>query len=73
MDITASLEESSNIEEALNTEINVYLSLAEFGSRIFFAILDIPKLNRLYTFSLACFIHLFSNVIEIPDVRLSYF
>lgn len=67
-EINESLAQKKEIERTLNKEINVYLPLAEFGSVLFFSILDVPKLNRLYKFSLSSFIHLFRKTLGIRRV-----
>lgn len=61
--ITESLAESSQLEEALNNEISDYLPFAEFGSCLYFAIIDTSKLNNMYQFSLNSFAGLFEKAL----------
>jgi len=68
-EIKVSLEQKKAVEQKLNIEIDVYRPLAEFGSVLFFSILDVPKLNRLYKFSLSCFINLFRKTLASRQVR----
>lgn len=62
--ITESLAESSQLEEALNNEISDYLPFAEFGSCLYFAIIDASKLSNMYQFSLNSFAGLFERALN---------
>lgn len=62
--ITASLQESHQMEASLDKERNVYLPLAESGSVMFFIISDLAKINNMYRFSLASFLRLFQKTLE---------
>ncbi len=57
--IAESLKESLALQEKLEEEGNVYLPIAEFASRVYFAVLDLVKMNNMYRVSLAAFLRLF--------------
>ena len=49
-------------------ERNDYLPLAKHGSKLYFVISDLSKVNNMYQFSLAAFLRLFQRNIERTDV-----
>ncbi|XP_074649972.1 cytoplasmic dynein 2 heavy chain 1-like [Tubulanus polymorphus] len=59
--ISESLSESVRLQSSLDQERNTYLPLAENGSRLYFVIMDLCKLNNMYRFSLASFLRLFQR------------
>lgn len=63
MAIASSLTESSAVEASLNNEIDVYRPFSVFGSRLYFGIVEVAKLNPMYQFSLGSFIDLFQRTI----------
>ncbi|CAF3379900.1 unnamed protein product [Rotaria sp. Silwood1] len=65
--ITNSLEESVKLGDDLDKERNDYLPLAKHGSKLFFVISDLAKLNNMYQFSLAAFLRLFQRNLEQTD------
>ena len=48
-------------------ERDAYLPLAQNGSRLFFVILDLAKINNMYRFSLAAFLRLFQRSLDIDN------
>ncbi|CAF4304404.1 unnamed protein product, partial [Rotaria magnacalcarata] len=65
--ITSALEESAKLGEDLDKERNDYLPLAKHGSKLFFVLSDLAKLNNMYQFSLAAFLRLFQRNLEQTD------
>ncbi|CAF3596551.1 unnamed protein product, partial [Rotaria sordida] len=70
--ITNSLEESVKLSEDLDKERNDYLPLAKHGSKLFFVISDLAKLNNMYQFSLAAFLRLFQRNLAETDKSSSH-
>ncbi|XP_065833043.1 cytoplasmic dynein 2 heavy chain 1-like isoform X2 [Oscarella lobularis] len=62
--IAESLEESVRLQKSLDEERDAYLPLAENGSRLFFVISDLAKMNNMYRFSLASFLRLFHRALK---------
>lgn len=62
--IAQSLQESMKLQGSLNQERDAYLPLAQFGSKLFFVIGGLNKLNNMYQFSLASFLRLFHRALE---------
>ncbi|CAF1020652.1 unnamed protein product, partial [Adineta ricciae] len=62
--ITSSLEESVTLSEDLDKERNDYLPLAKHGSKLFFVISDLSKVNNMYQFSLSAFLRLFQRNLQ---------
>ena len=62
--IATSLKESSELQEALEKEGNVYLPVAQFASKLYFTISDLVKLNNMYRMSLAAFMGLFKQTLK---------
>ncbi|CAM1329611.1 Uncharacterised protein at_DN1743, partial [Pycnogonum litorale] len=62
--ITASLSESVQLQKSLDEERDVYLPVAEFGSRLYFVITDMSKLCNMYRFSLSSFLRLFQRSLQ---------
>ncbi|KAJ9599677.1 hypothetical protein L9F63_026473 [Diploptera punctata] len=58
-----SLSESSRLQAELNQECDSYRPLAEFGSTLYFVIMDLGKLNNMYQFSAASFMRLFEKAL----------
>lgn len=48
-------------------ERDAYLPLAQNGSRLFFVISDLAKINNMYRFSLAAFLRLFQRSLDIDN------
>lgn len=59
--ISTSLDESQSLQVSLDKERGAYLPLAEHGSKLYFIIMDLCKLNNMYRFSLAAFLKLFQR------------
>uniref|UniRef100_T1IHY1 Cytoplasmic dynein 2 heavy chain 1 n=1 Tax=Strigamia maritima TaxID=126957 RepID=T1IHY1_STRMM len=66
--ITQALEESRSLQKSLQIEKDAYSSLAEFGSKLYFVIRDVSKLNHMYRFSLASFLSLFQQALQYEQV-----
>jgi len=66
--ICESLSESSHLQADLNKECAVYQPLAEFGSTLYFVILDLGKVNNMYQFSVSAFMRLFQRALSGPQV-----
>ena len=62
--ISTSLEESLELQSSLDQERDSYLPVAKFGSKLFFVISDLSKLNTMYRFSLASFLRLFQHALR---------
>ena len=62
--ITEALEESVKLQVSLNQERNAFLSIAEYGSKLFFVIESLSKLNHMYQFSLRSFLGLFKRALQ---------
>ncbi|XP_029699181.1 cytoplasmic dynein 2 heavy chain 1 isoform X3 [Takifugu rubripes] len=74
--IQESLLESHRLQTCLDQERNAYLPLAESASKMYFVITDLSKINNMYRFSLAAFLHLFQRALqtqepEDTDARIS--
>ncbi|XP_069679211.1 cytoplasmic dynein 2 heavy chain 1 isoform X2 [Periplaneta americana] len=65
--IYESLSESSHLQAELNKECDVYRPLAEFGSTLYFIIVDLGKVNNMYQFSVAAFMRLFQKALSGPQ------
>ncbi|KAA3681040.1 dynein heavy chain 2, cytosolic [Paragonimus westermani] len=66
MTIAESLAESTRLQLELDKERDVFYPLAEAGSRVYFALTDLVKINWMYQFSLNSFLHLFQKALEAP-------
>ncbi|XP_022257756.1 cytoplasmic dynein 2 heavy chain 1-like, partial [Limulus polyphemus] len=62
--ITAALKESHQLQASLDEERKGYLPLAQFGSNLYFLILELTKLNTMYRFSLSSFLNLFNRALQ---------
>ena len=62
--ISESLDESVQLQASLNQERNSFLPLAEYGSKLFFVITSLVKLNHMYQFSLGSFLRLFQRALQ---------
>ena len=54
-----------------NQERDAYLPLAENGSRLYFIIMDLSKINNMYRFSLAAFLRLFERSLQHRQVTIN--
>ncbi|XP_069495113.1 cytoplasmic dynein 2 heavy chain 1 isoform X2 [Ambystoma mexicanum] len=61
--IQESLTESHRLQVFLDQERDAYLPLAESGSKMYFIISDLSKINNMYRFSLAAFLRLFQRTL----------
>ncbi|KAI0210443.1 Cytoplasmic dynein 2 heavy chain 1 [Lamellibrachia satsuma] len=62
--ISDSLVESVRLQAALDQERSAFLPLAENGSKLFFVIRDLCKINNMYRFSLSSFLRLFQRALK---------
>lgn len=67
--ISDSLVESVRLQASLDQERSAYLPLAENGSKLFFIISDLCKINNMYRFSLAAFLRLFQRALQGKQVK----
>jgi dynein heavy chain 2 len=70
--IGKSLRESLELQYSLEKERSTYNELAQFGSRLFFAIQELSKLNVCYQFSVQAFMHIFLKNLDSKNVTLFY-
>jgi dynein heavy chain 2 len=68
--ISDSLTESVRLQASLDQERSAYLPLAENGSKLFFIISDLCKINNMYRFSLAAFLRLFQRALQGKQVTI---
>jgi len=66
--INAKLEESSQLQESLDSQRNVFRPIAEVGSRLFFTLLDLLRINPMYKYSLPMFLELFDKALNAPQL-----
>ncbi|CAH8544142.1 unnamed protein product [Heterobilharzia americana] len=64
--VTNSLKESLRLQSELDKERNIFHPLAETGSRLYFALKDLVKINHMYQFSLNSFLYLFKRALSMP-------
>ncbi|XP_013915709.1 PREDICTED: cytoplasmic dynein 2 heavy chain 1 [Thamnophis sirtalis] len=62
--IQESLVEFYRLQISLDQERDAYLTLAESGSKMYFIISDLSKINNMYRFSLASFLRLFQRALQ---------
>ena len=62
--ITCALADSIELQESLNQERNSFLPLAQYGSKLFFVISSLSRLDNMYQFSLASFTRLFRRALN---------
>ena len=66
--IGQSLKESLELQSSLEKERSTYNELAQFGSRLFFAIKELAKLNPCYQFSVPAFMNIFLKNLDSKNV-----
>ena len=66
--IEKALEESLTLTESLDKEREVFLPLAETGSKLYFVISGLDSVNNMYKFSLNCYLGLFQKALKKADV-----
>ena len=59
------------MQYSLEKERSTYNELAQFGSRLFFAIRELSKLNICYQFSVQAFMQIFLKNLDSKNVTLS--
>lgn len=59
--IEKSLKESLELQLLLELERSSYKEIAQYGSRLYFAIHDLAKLNHCYRFSVPAFLQIYSK------------
>ncbi|CAD8135851.1 unnamed protein product [Paramecium octaurelia] len=65
--IAQSLQESSKLQEDLDTQRDVYRPLSQKGAQIFILIQSLQNLNNMYKYSLAYFIQIFQKTLDIKE------
>lgn len=66
--IEKSLEESLKLTESLDKEREVYLPLAETGSKLYFVISCLDVINNMYKFSLNSYLSIFQKALKKANV-----
>lgn len=66
--IGQSLKESLALQYSLEKERSTYNELAQFASRLFFAIRELSKLNHCYQFSVQAFMQIFLKNLDSKNV-----
>ncbi|KAJ3307863.1 Cytoplasmic dynein 2 heavy chain 1, partial [Blyttiomyces sp. JEL0837] len=64
LSISSSLKESIKLQAALDNEREKFSPLSQFGSKLFFVVNDLAKINSMYQFSLASFLRLFEQALR---------
>ncbi|VDM16092.1 unnamed protein product [Hydatigera taeniaeformis] len=64
--VAQTLAEFERLQVELENERDEFRCLAEGGSRVFFALSDLLKINNMYQFSLSSFTNLFRRALESP-------
>ena len=62
--IENSLKESATLQQSLDAEGNTYLPLAEFASKLFFALTDLSNINNMYQYSIGSFMKLYETTLK---------
>jgi dynein heavy chain 2 len=68
--IEFALKESIKLTEELDKEREVFLPLAETGSKLYFVISSVDAINVMYKFSLNSYLKIFQKALEQADVRI---
>ena len=71
--ISSSLKESLELQSALEKEHSTYDELAQYGSRLFFAIRDLDQLNPCYQFSVTEFLRVYLRNLDSKQVTQATF
>jgi len=66
--IKTKLEQSSKLQESLDAQRNVYQPVAAVGSRLFFTLLDLEKINPMYRYALPMFIDLYTKALDSKEL-----
>ncbi len=66
--IEKSLGESIKLTEELDKEREVYLPLAETGSKLYFVVSSLDVINVMYKFSLNSYLKIFQGALERAEV-----
>ena len=61
--IKEKLDESTQLQASLDAQRNVYRPIAATGSRLFFTLLDLIRINTMYRYSLPMFLALFGKAL----------
>ncbi|VDL94656.1 unnamed protein product [Schistocephalus solidus] len=67
--VMQSLTEFERLQAELESEREEFRHLAEGGSKVFFAMKDLVRINRMYQFSLKSFINLFRRALDSPQAK----
>ena len=63
--VAEALAESIRLQQALDGERDVYLPLAQQGSKLFFVLCDLARVNNMYQYSLAAFLDLYDRTLKV--------
>ena len=67
--VAEALSESIRLQTSLDTERDVYLPLAQHGSRLFFVIGELARINSMYQYSLSSFLDIYDRTMHDPSLR----
>ncbi|KAI8844037.1 dynein heavy chain and region D6 of dynein motor-domain-containing protein [Chytriomyces cf. hyalinus JEL632] len=62
--ISSSLQNSLQLQKALDEERDKFTPLSEFGSSLYFVISELSNANSMYQFSLASYVRIFENALK---------
>ncbi len=71
--IGQSLKESLELQSSLQKERSTYNELAKFGSRLFFTIRELARMNPCYQFSVSAFMQIFLKNLDSKNVITNLF
>ena len=69
MTVKDKLEEASQLQESLDGQREVYRTIAQVGSRLFFTLLDLRRVNPMYRYSLPMFLALFKKALGAKELE----
>ncbi|KAI8621722.1 dynein heavy chain and region D6 of dynein motor-domain-containing protein [Chytriomyces sp. MP71] len=62
--ISASLQNSVQLQKALDEERDKFTPLSDFGSNLYFVVNELSKVNSMYQFSLSSYLRIFQNSLK---------
>ena len=67
--IKEKLSESAELQQSLDAQREVYRPVARVGSKLFFTLLDLLRINTMYRFSLPMLLSLFRKALAAPELQ----
>ena len=67
--IKEKLSESAELQHSLDAQREVYRPVARVGSKLFFTLLDLLRINTMYRFSLPMLLSLFRKALAAPELQ----